>query len=182
MNYAYRIVREVLNEDAPTKVTQAKDAARYLYKNCYDPANMYRESSWALLLDGGHNIIGQYRLSEGCTATCNIDRKILAHVAITSLASAVVLSHNHPSGNCRPSAQDIKVTQDAKKALDCFGISLLDHIIVTDKDFYSFAEEKACKAPKQAKTAKSEPVDISTAEDIKMLNNTLQMAFAAPIL
>lgn len=173
MNYTYRIVREVLNEDAPTKVKSASDAARYLYANCFAPSDMYRESCWALMLNKANEITGQYLVSSGSDNSTIIDKKAVCRVAIGSMACAVILAHNHPSGSSKPSAKDVTETQALKRALDCFQISLLDHIVVTDEDFYSFAEERAYRAPK---TAKSEPVDIFTPEDIQLMNLTLANA------
>lgn len=173
MNYTYRIVREVLNEDAPTKVKSATDAARYLYANCFTSSEMYRESCWALMLNKANEITGQYLVSSGSDNSTIIDKKAVCRVAIGSLACGVILAHNHPSGHCTPSAKDIRETGELKKALDCFQITLLDHIVVTDEDFYSFAEERAYRAPE---TAKSEPVDIFTPEDIELMNLTLAKA------
>jgi DNA repair protein RadC len=60
--------------------------------------------------------------------------------ALEKLASSIIICHNHPSGNPKPSEQDIKITQKLKEAAKVFEISLLDHIIVTDSECYSFAD------------------------------------------
>lgn len=182
MIYSYRIVREVLSEDTPTKVAGCNDAARYLYANCFPSSDMARESAWALMLNARNEITGRFLIGQGTDKAVQFDHKAICKVALETYACAVVVAHNHPSGSCAPSASDIRETQNLKRALDLFNISLLDHIIVADKEFYSFADERTTKAPKVRKTAKAEPVDIFTAEDIERLNNTMQMAFAAPIL
>ena len=179
MNYTYTLVREVLNEDEPTKVAGCNDAARYLYANCFHPSDMARESAWALMLNARNEITGRFLIGQGTDKAVQFDHKAICKVALETYAHAVVVAHNHPSGSCKPSASDIRETQNLKRILDLFKIRLLDHIIVSDKEFYSFAEERTAKAPK---TAKAEPVDIFTPEDIERLNNTMQMAFAAPIL
>lgn len=182
MNYVFKLVRETLDDSPMTVVTGCNIAARHLYKYCFDYATMHNESCWAIFLDGQNRILGQYEVSQGCDNACVVNKKLVTLVALQSYARSVILAHNHPSGNLRPSASDIRTTQDLKRALAYFDINLLDHIIVTDKAFYSFAEERTEKAPVVAPVAPIAAEDIFTAEDIKMLNNTMQMAFAAPIL
>lgn len=167
MNYTYKIVREVLNEDTPTKVAGCNDAARYLYKECYKPETMGRETCWALMLNARNEITGRFLIGQGTDKAVQFDHKAVCKVALETYACAVVVAHNHPSGSCAPSASDIRETQNLKRALDIFGISLLDHIIVTDEGFYSFAEERTCKAPERAP---EEPVDIFTPEEIEWMN------------
>ena len=83
----------------------------------------------------------EYRLT--CTRNATIiDKKIICKVAIDSLCSGVILVHNHPSGDVKPGKSDIQQTIDVKKALGVFDITLLDHIILSDKAYYSFTEEK----------------------------------------
>ena len=174
MNYTFRIVREVLNEDTPTKVRGAHDAARYLYANCFRSEDMGRESVWALTLNGNNEITGQFLVSTGTDRSCILDQKAIAKVAVEAYASGVVLAHNHPSGNVRPSAKDLTETDKTRKALDLLDIRFLDHIVVTDTEYYSFAEEVTAKAPR--KSRKAEPVDIFTPEDIENMNRTFALA------
>ena len=86
-------------------------------------------------------------MSGGLDATI-IDKKIVCKVAIDSLCSGVILVHNHPSGEVKPSKSDIQQTTDVKKALGVFDITLLDHIILSDQAYYSFAEEKVSESIK----------------------------------
>jgi DNA repair protein RadC len=114
----------------------------YIEKNCQPKSEQWREMAWVLTLNKGREVTGHFLLSAGGTSSTVIDKKVVAKVAIEQLADAVILVHNHPSGNCLPSRSDIKETGDIKKALDLFGISLLDHIIIADKEYYSFASEE----------------------------------------
>ena len=75
--------------------------------------------------------------------TTTFDKKIVAKVAIESLAKGVVLVHNHPSGCARPSALDIKETDAVKKGLSLFDIQLLDHVIIGEDEYFSFAEDRS---------------------------------------
>lgn len=140
--YEIKLVRSVLKEGATFKVMTANDVVRYVEKNCQPKEDQWREQSWVLTLNAGNEITGHFLLSVGGTSSTVIDKKVVAKVAIDQLADAVILVHNHPSGNCLPSRSDIKETGDIKKALDLFGISLLDHIIIADKEYYSFASEE----------------------------------------
>ena len=97
-------------------------------------------------MNGGNEILGHSVLSIGGTSSVTLDAKIATSIAVNAMASAVILSHNHPSGNPKPNTKDIKETERLKKALACFDISLLDHIVVSDDSWYSFAEEQTHKA------------------------------------
>lgn len=143
--YELKLTRSVLKEGAPFKVTTASDVIKYVEKNCQPKEDQWREQSWVLTLNAGHEITGHFLLSVGGTNATMFDKKIVAKVAVDQLADAIVIVHNHPSGNCMPSRSDIKETGDIKKALDLFGIDLLDHIIIADKEYYSFASEEKTK-------------------------------------
>lgn len=143
--YELKLTRSVLKEGAPFKVVTASDVIRYVEKNCQPKEDQWREQSWVLTLNAGHEITGHFLLSVGGTNATMFDKKIVAKVAVDQLADAIVIVHNHPSGNCMPSRSDIKETGDIKKALDLFGIDLLDHIIIADKEYYSFASEEKTK-------------------------------------
>lgn len=140
--YELKLVRSVLKEDAPFKIVTARDVFDYIEKNCQPKSEQWREMAWVLTLNKGCEVTGHFLLSAGGTSSTVIDKKVVAKVAIEQLADAVILVHNHPSGNCLPSRSDIKETGDIKKALDLFDISLLDHIIIADKEYYSFASEE----------------------------------------
>lgn len=103
----------------------------------------YRERIYIVLLNGASKMIGYNLVSIGghqCTI-CEI--KFAVQVALLTNATAVILAHNHPSGQLNPSIQDLKVTEKLKKALELFDINLVDHIILspTIGEYYSFLEE-----------------------------------------
>lgn len=140
--YEIKLVRSVLKEDAPFKVVTARDVVAYVEKNCQPKDEQWREMAWVLTLNKANVITGHFQLSVGGTASTDIDKKVVAKVAVDQLADAVILVHNHPSGRCVPSQADIRQTGEVKKALDLFDIRLLDHVIIGDGEYFSFAAEQ----------------------------------------
>ena len=88
--------------------------------------------------DKANNVIGHLLLSVGGTDSTTLDVKLIAKGAVDVLASKVILSHNHPSGNPLPGATDISMTNKIREALAILDIELLDHVIICDGKGYSF--------------------------------------------
>ena len=98
------------------------------------------EESWALLLNNSMRLIRCVHLSRGGLTETAVDaRQVLKHALLAS-ATCFVLVHNHPSGNVRPSMADTELTRRVNKAALTMNIRMIDHVIVTDGDYYSFAE------------------------------------------
>jgi DNA repair protein RadC len=93
-----------------------------------------------LLLDRRNAVLGFVPVSSGGISSCIIDPKILFVAALKARASSIVMAHNHPSGNLRPSKQDKDLTQKIKSAGLLLDISVLDHLIITRENYYSFAD------------------------------------------
>jgi DNA repair protein RadC len=93
-----------------------------------------------LLLDRRNAVLGFVPISIGGISSCIIDPKILFVAALKARASSIVMAHNHPSGNLRPSKQDKDLTQKIKSAGMLLDISVLDHLIITKENYYSFAD------------------------------------------
>lgn len=108
---------------------------------------LQHEECWVMFLNRANYVTGKEKISSGGTSSTVIDAKIIVKKAVEKLASGIILFHNHPSGNPRPGTVDLKETEKLKKALDLFGISLLDHIIVADDRYYSFSDEKVTVVP-----------------------------------
>lgn len=144
--YEYKIRREFLREEPTTRFMNPQDAFRYLMQNCYQDEEMYRENCYVLFLNNKRSIIGHTLLSTGGIDSTVIDVKIVVKMALDCLATAVIISHNHPSGEATPGKSDILMTSKLKKALDVFDISLLDHIVVGESSYYSFSDEQIHKA------------------------------------
>lgn len=104
-------------------------------------ADLPHEEFWVLLMNRSNRLIERLKISQGGVVGVSVDVRLIAKPAIEGLASGVIAIHNHPSGNCRPSTDDIKLTEKLKSGLALFNITLLDHVIVTDNLSFSFADE-----------------------------------------
>ena len=101
----------------------------------------FTESMVAVLLNRRNKIIGILPVSEGSTSACICDVRKIVVAALIANASGVILAHNHPSGNLRPSPQDDNITRMTSGALKAVDIKMLDHIILTDENFYSYQDD-----------------------------------------
>lgn len=99
------------------------------------------ESAQILLLNRANKIHGTYELSVGGITGTVMDINIIAQAAILSNSKSIILCHNHPSSNCKPSDSDRSITKKIKEALNFLDIAVLDHIILTENSYYSFADE-----------------------------------------
>jgi DNA repair protein RadC len=99
------------------------------------------EEFWILLLNRANKVIGKKQISSGGVSGTVVDAKVVFKEAIEQLASSIILSHNHPSGNLKPSQADLDLTKKLKAAGKTMDIAVLDHLILTDKGYFSFADE-----------------------------------------
>jgi DNA repair protein RadC len=127
-------------EDAlePDKVTSSKMVA-----DIFQPmlADLPHEEFWALYLNRSNRVINSSKISQGGVSGTVVDVRLIYKEALEKLASGVILCHNHPSGNLQPSAEDKNITNKCKEAGKLLNIDILDHIIITQNGFYSFADE-----------------------------------------
>ena len=121
-----------------TPIKASAQAAGYLREDFRD---LDHEESWILLLNSAKLPLAKKMITVGTLKSTPIDHRRVIKEALMTNATAIILFHNHPSGSAVPSASDINETQRLKRACDIFDIELLDHIILTDESFYSFAEE-----------------------------------------
>ncbi|WP_430819546.1 RadC family protein [Carboxylicivirga caseinilyticus] len=120
------------------KITQSKDVV-----DIFQPilGDLPHEEFWILLLNRSNRVITRYKISQGGVAGTVIDIKIILKSAIDHLASSIILCHNHPSGNIQPSDMDRQITKKMKEAGKIMDIPVLDHLIITESAYYSFADE-----------------------------------------
>ena len=104
-------------------------------------SDIHHEEFWILLLKRNNAIIKRQKVSQGGVHGTVVDPKIIFKHAIESLASSIVLCHNHPSGNVNPSPQDVELTRKIVYGGKVIEIAVLDHIIVGEKKFFSFSDE-----------------------------------------
>lgn len=122
------------------QIRSSKDAAYFARQFYFDDLLIY-ESTFIILLNQSNNTIAYAKISQGGVCSTVIDASIIAKYAIDTLAKAVIMVHNHPSGNSTPSQNDITVTKKVKNTLAIFDCTLHDHIILTEDSYTSFADE-----------------------------------------
>lgn len=120
------------------QVTTSKDAAAIIQRHL---ADLPHEEFWILMLNRANKIIGKHPVSQGGIAGTVVDAKMVFKPAVEHSASSVILCHNHPSGNRQPSQEDIKLTKKLQDAGTNLDVKVIDHIIVTDSGYFSFADE-----------------------------------------
>ena len=125
------------SEIQKTKITTSESASKVIRQFYFDDINIY-ESFFILLLNRANNTTGFAKISQGGTAGAVVDIKIIAKYAVESLSSSVIICHNHPSGNITPSEADINITKKIKDALLLLDIKLIDHLILSENNYYSF--------------------------------------------
>ncbi len=104
-------------------------------------SDLSHEEFWIILLNRANDVIKCEKVSSGGVSGTIADPKMIFKIALEHLASGIILAHNHPSGNLNPSQADKDLTQKLKAAGNSLDISVLDHLIFTDKRYYSFADE-----------------------------------------
>ena len=126
------------NNDYLTPIKASAQAAGYLRE---DLRNLDHEESWILLLNSANLPLAKKMITVGTIKSTQIDHRRIIKEALLTNATAIILFHNHPCGTPVPSVANINETNKLCKACDIFDISLLDHIILTDESYYSFADE-----------------------------------------
>lgn len=124
------------------KIVSAHDAVMTLLEG-YDKDTIgMQEVFVVLLLNKNNQVLGIYKASQGGISGVMVDIRLVMVAALKSLATGIIISHNHPSGNLVPSIHDVELTARFDAACKLLDIDLLDHIIVTpDHSFYSFSNE-----------------------------------------
>lgn len=103
---------------------------------------LHNEECWILLLNTRNYVCGKLKIGEGGFDSTVIDHRRILKEALDSGASSIILVHNHPSGNPSPGTADIKATEMLKKALNAVGLTLTDHVVISEDMFYSFADNR----------------------------------------
>lgn len=99
------------------------------------------EELWIALINNSSKVIGKVKISQGGTTETSADLRLILKAAINAFATGIILCHNHPSGNARPSRQDDALTNRLEKASKLLDIKLMDHLILTDGSYYSYSDE-----------------------------------------
>lgn len=120
------------------KITSSSEAMSIMSPVLSD---IYHEEFWVLYLDNANKVISKKQISKGGLTATLVDVRIIFKKAIELSSVGIILCHNHPSGKLKPSKADINLTQKIKKATEILDIRLLDHLIVSEKTYFSFADE-----------------------------------------
>ncbi len=126
---------EVFNKN---KITGSKDAADFFSPMLGD---LNHEEFWVMLLNRGNKIIDTFMVSQGGISGTVIDVRLILKKALEKMASSIILCHNHPSGTMQASDADIKITRKIKNAAEIMDIAVLDHLIIGQNNYLSFADE-----------------------------------------
>ena len=141
-NYSRRlkIVEEKDEAFHKAKITSSKDIFEYARRFYHDDINIY-ESMFVVMLNRANNTDAWVKISQGGITGTVVDIRIILKYAVETLCSSVIFVHNHPSGNLFPSQADKDITIKLQNALRFFDVQLLDHLILCDDKYYSFADE-----------------------------------------
>lgn len=122
-------------------ITEAGDAYKILLEHWDLNTINLIEQFYVLLLSRSNKLLGIYEVSKGGFAGTVVDPKIIFIAALKGCASSIILAHNHPSGNLKPSQSDIAITKRLFEAGHLLDIPVVDHLIVSEDGYLSFAEE-----------------------------------------
>ena len=124
------------------RITNSELAFQYVSDTFNHETIACQEQFNVLFMNNAHLPIGYYKASVGSNTATVVDIKLLFSVILKCNASAIIISHNHPSGNLKPSLADEKITSRIKECANLLDITLLDHLIITKDGYYSFSNEK----------------------------------------
>ncbi|PZD76995.1 DNA repair protein RadC [Mesonia sp. K7] len=120
------------------KITSSKDVFEVMN---YQLGELKHEEFWILYLDNSNQIIEKFQLSKGGINSTIVDVRLVYKKALEIASVSLILVHNHPSGNLNPSSQDKQITRKLQKGGESLDIKVLDHLIITEKSYFSFADE-----------------------------------------
>ena len=122
-------------------ISSSADAAELLKSHWDENKIEFVEQFKVLLLNRANRVLGLVEISSGGVTGTVADPKLVLVAAVKANACAIIMAHNHPSGNLKPSQQDEHLTQKIKAAAQLFDIRLLDHVIITNDGHFSFTEQ-----------------------------------------
>jgi DNA repair protein RadC len=135
------IYKPNINFKTAPKVTSSRSAYLLVKEIWVEDTIQFVESFKVILLNRANLVLGVVEISKGGTAGTVVDPKLVFAAALKANSSSMILAHNHPSGNLQPSAQDLKLTQRLAEVGRLLDLMVLDHIIVSNEGYYSFADE-----------------------------------------
>ena len=134
------IGRRKASQETPekTSISSARDSYNVFSQHLSD---LRTEEFWAIFLNQKNQIVYKTQISKGGISGTLVDVRVLFRIALEHFATSIIVAHNHPSGSLKPSLEDIQITKSIKNAGEILNVTLLDHLIIGDNSFLSFAEE-----------------------------------------
>ena len=120
-----------------TRINNSSDAASIIIPELQ---TLDHEESWVLFLTADNRLLCKEMITKGTLTSTLLDARTILRRALLNNAAAIILTHNHPSGNPTPSNSDIKMTSDIKEACHLMSITLIDHLIISTDSYFSFAD------------------------------------------
>ncbi len=120
------------------RITDSRSAFDVIYPHLSD---LLHEEFWVIYLNRANAVIGKENISKGGISGTMVDPKVVFRMAVQIPASAIILAHNHPSGQLKPSQADHQLTRKLKEAGAALDIPVLDHLIIGERDYFSFVDE-----------------------------------------
>lgn len=137
---ALEIGRRRMGQEVPEKpVITSSNSAYQIFRNHL--SDLRTEEFWAIFLNQSNKVIHISQLTQGGINQSIVDVRVLFKTALDHFSTAIIIAHNHPSGNLKPSREDIDITQQIKAAGNMLNIQLLDHLIITQNSYFSFADD-----------------------------------------
>ena len=131
-------IRLKAKKEVTPQIASSKDVYRQMVSLM---ANLSVEECWCIYLNQASRVIKKQRISKGGLTSTMVDVRVVMKEALLCGAAALALVHNHPSGSTRPSREDDNLTRQVRQSCELMNIRMVDHVIVTDNDFYSYADE-----------------------------------------
>lgn len=134
----------------PVKIT-GSHTANEIFQQIWDPQLLHvQEQFYVLFLNQANDVLCWRLIGTGTGKSCIVDNKLLATIVCKTLAHNVIIAHNHPSGNLKPSKADKQLTWQLQEMLRLFDVSVIDHLIITGNGYFSFADENLIYNPQNS--------------------------------
>ena len=128
-------------KDSP-RITSSRTIYDLILDNWDKDTLELQEEFKVILINRANRVLGIWQMSKGGMAGTVVDIKLIFAIALKAAAHSIVLVHNHPSGNLTPSLQDIEITKKIVKGGELLDVKVIDHLIITSRGYYSFADER----------------------------------------
>lgn len=129
-----------INAQKKIFITEPQSAVEQL-RTVWNDKLSYQESMYVIFLNNANQVLGYMLLSTGSTTAVLVDIKMILQASLKTNAQGIIVAHNHPSGTLTPSKMDDELTEKLNVACKAIDLKLLDHLIITNEDYYSYKNE-----------------------------------------